>query len=646
MSMNPLRRSLLASWIVLGLPSPAVAGPAAPGVPLFAPVPVAATYGAPPIPYDPPAHLSAPHGPRAWVVTGGERANPDFDMHHIALELTIDPEQQSLDGTATLTVDCVASTGSLDLDLAGLPCTDVRVDGDQASYTQDDWQVHVAGSWVAGERYEVALDYGGVPGTTGWGGLLFVGDVAYTVTEPNGSRYWFPCFDDPSEKSTLTIAVTAPADLTVASNGLLVEETAVDAEHKRTVWQHDHPIAPYLVSLALADYAVLEDEWQGMPLQYFVYPELEQDAAVDMSVHPDLLTLYSTRYGPYPFQDEKYGVALAPMGGAMEHQTCTTACDGCVDGSYGYTLLYAHELAHQWWGDHVTCATWDDIWLNEGFATFSEAVVVEEFQGWEGYLFYIDQMTQTYFSWLEYEGLFPLSEPDYMWGGTVYQKGGVVLHMLRMEMGDDDFFEGLLDYRDQYGSSSATTDDFQQVMAAHTAADLQLFFDQWVHRAGHPVLGIDSRVTELADGYQLDIAVEQQQEWPELWDIQLPILLDGETSTELLHVDAERQLFSLCREERPGDYEIDPERRVLWRARAADIDDYEFVDVCSGGADDDDVADDDVADDDDTADEADDDTVAPDVSGGCRCAATSPRPAPRSALLLPLLWLARRRLAR
>jgi len=617
-------------WIVALLPAIAGADPQRADLPLFDPIPVAATHHAR-IPYDPPAHLSSRHAPRDWVASKGARANAEFDMDHIALELAIDQDEQSIYGTATLTVACVSSTTSLDIDLAGLPCTDVRVDGAQATYTQDDWQVHVDGSWTAGDHYEVALDYGGVPGTNGWGGLLFDNDVAYTVTEPDGSKYWFPCFDDPTEKFTLTMAVTAPNELTVASNGLMVDRSAVDADHDRTVWEHGYPIAPYLVSLAIADYVLLEDEWQGMPLQYFVYPELEQLAEIDMAIHPDLLTLYDSLYGPYPFAAEKYAVALTPMGGAMEHQTCTSTCDTCVDGNNSYALLHAHELAHHWWGDHVTCATWDDIWLNEGFATFSEAAAVEGFQGWQSYLFYIDQMAHQYISWIEYEGLFPLSEPDYMWGGTVYEKGGVTLHMLRMEMGDTDFFDGILDYGALYSYSSATTDDFQQAMQAHTAADLELFFGQWVHRAGHPVLGIDSRTTEVDSGVQIDICVEQTQEWPELWDVQLPILFDGEETADVLHVDSDKQLFSLCRGEDPGTFEVDPEHHVLRQDGTADIDDYDFVDVCSPGDDDDSAGDDDdSADDDDTwADDdtsespADDDSYIVDDGGGCRCAQLS-----------------------
>jgi len=342
----------------------------------------------------------------------------------------------------------------------------------------------------------------------------------------------------------------------------------------------------------------------------------------------------------------------------MEHQTCTSTCDTCVDGNNSYAMLHAHELAHHWWGDHVTCATWDDIWLNEGFATFSEAAAVEGFQGWESYLFYVDQLTQTYISWIDYEGLFPLSEPDYMWGGTVYDKGGVTMHMLRMEMGDSDFFEGLVDYGTQYSYSSATTDDFQQAMQAHTAADLELFFGQWVHRAGHPVLGIDSRSTELDDGFQIDIAVEQTQVWPELWDVQLPILFEGEPTAELLHVDADKQLFSICRDEDPGDFEVDPDRHVLRRNGSADVDDYEFVDVCSPGDDDDSAGDDDdstgdddsFTDDDTTDDPADDDAHIVDGRDGCKCDSVAWRsgstpflPALFTAALAPLLGFIRRR---
>ena len=374
----------------------------------------------------------------------------------------------------------------------------------------------------------------------------------------------------------------------MAGNGLMTAETLIEGGLKQTVWEHDHPIAPYLVAVAVADYEILDEEVDGLPIVHWVYPDWSAEAAADFAVHRDMIPMYEDIFSiDYPF--EKYGAVMVPMGGAaMEHQTCTAVNDILVDGYGTYGLVLAHELAHHWWGDLVTCATWDDIWLNEGFATYSEALAVEHYYGEAEYTQYIQGMTDTYLAWSEYEGIFPLSDPDYMWGGTVYDKGGVVVHMLRMRMGDAAFFEALWDYGDRYAYSSATTDDLQAVFQDHTSVDLELFFDQWVHQAGHPELALGVRSTELLDGtYQIDVGVEQRQPWG-LWEVALPIQFHGEEAPIDLALTEPHQVFSFCRDEAVTSYDIDPGFEVLKDLNIIPIGNWEFTEECGPTAGDDD----------------------------------------------------------
>jgi len=605
-----------------------------------------------PLPLDPAHHACAKHGPRPPAAADRVRANPDFDVLHIDLELGVDPAAQTLDGLATLTMECLGSAAALDLDLVGLAASAVEVDGAARTFSQDATQLHVDGPWVAGETYDVAVAYGGAPTLTGWGGgFVFAPAIAYTFTEPDGTRHWIPCIDDPAEKATLRLAVTAPDDLIVAGNGLITEWTDLGDGTARTVREHDFPVAPYLIAVGISDYEVIEDEWQGMPLHHYAYPSMLAEATADFAPHPHLLDVYSALYGLYPF--ETYGVMMAPMGGAMEHQTRTTYGDGLVDGNGTYTIILAHELAHHWWGDKVTCATWDDIWLNEGFATWSEAALVEWDYGFDFYLDYIRAQAQYYIDWIEWEGLSPLSQPNYMWGGLVYDRGSVTLHMLRMAMGDADFFLALDDYQDQHAFAAATTDDLEAVLQAHTQVDIEAFFDQWVHTAGHPVLGIGARVTEIEAGVvQVDLAVEQLQTWPGLWTFELPVLVGDDPGVWIVPVTQQLELFSSCRVYVPGEIAIDPDYTVLKEQQPISMDDHPFVDVCSGGGDDD-TADDDTADDDDTTDDDDtaddDDTGAGDddvslVGGdGCQCRATGEGRAALPLLVLLGVLLAGRR---
>ena len=529
------------------------------------------------------------------------RPNEDFDARHYDLQLTVDPAAHTLEGTATLTVECLATTGILEVDLVGLDVDQVTVGGQAASFVQTGTGLEVDGSFSTGDVLDVAITYGGVPELAHDSlGFNFTPAVAFTFTEPDGSAYWFPCFDDPSDKATVRLAITAPDDLQVAGNGLKTGESMLPGGWKQTVWEHDYLTAPYLVAVAISDYVVLEDEVDGLPLIHWVYPHREEEAAADFAMHRDMVPMYEEIFGiDYPF--DKYGAAMVPMGGAMEHQTCTAMGEGLVDGYGTYGLVFAHELAHHWWGNLVTCATWDDIWLNEGFATYSEALAVEYIYGEDYYTQYVEGLAEAYIAWNEWEGVFPLSDPDYMWGGTVYDKGGVVVHMLRMRMGDDAFSDAILDYADRYEFAAATTDDLQDLLQEHTEVDLELFFDQWVHQAGHPEFALGVRTTEFDAGtVQVDVGVEQRQSWDGMWQVSLPILLGGDAAPLDLLIDEEHELFSFCRDEAPSGYEVDPEYEVLKVLNVIPISDWDFTDVCSGTGDDDATGDDDSTGDDDT----------------------------------------------
>ncbi len=535
----------------------------------------------------------APLSPAEELGSRG-RPNEDFDAQHYDLQLTVDPAAHTLEGIATLTVECLSSTGTLEVDLVGLDVDQVTVDAQPASFTQTGQGLEIDGNFSTGDVVDVAITYGGVPELAHDSlGFNFTPEVAFTFTEPDGSSYWFPCFDDPADKATVRLAITAPAELEVAGNGLKESETLLQGGWKQTVWDHDYLTAPYLVAVAISDYVVLEDEVDGLPLIHWAYPHRVDEAEADFAIHREMVPMYEEIFGiDYPF--DKYGAAMVPMGGAMEHQTCTAMGEGLVDGHGTYGLVFAHELAHHWWGNLVTCATWDDIWLNEGFATYSEALAVEYFYDAEYYTQYVEGLAAAYIAWNEWEGVFPLSDPDYMWGGTVYDKGGVVVHMLRMRMGDDAFFDALLEYGDRYEHDAATTDDLQDLLQEFTGVDLELFFDQWVHRAGHPEFALGVRSTELADGtVQVDVGVQQRQPWDGVYQVSLPIVLGGDPGPLDLDIDGSEELFSFCRDEAPSGYDVDPDYEVLKVVNIIPISDWAFEDVCGGGGDDDDATEDD-----------------------------------------------------
>jgi aminopeptidase N len=275
----------------------------------------------------------------------------------------------------------------------------------------------------------------------------------------------------------MDIRVTVPSNLIVAANGSL-ESTIDNGNGTRTFhWHSSYPIVPYLVSLAIHPYAVNSDWYtpmaggDPMEVRFYVYPDDVGNAAENNAKVVGMLEAFAPVFGEYPFITEKYGHAQFPWGGGMEHQTCTSI------GGWWESII-AHELSHQWWGDMITCADFGHIWLNEGFASWSEAVYYESIGGPEAYRQYMDGMAYFGPGTVFVEN--PLSDNIFD-GNLSYDKGAWLVHMLRGVLGDEDFFAGLAAYRAQYEHGSATTEQLRDALEGVSGRDLDAFMEQWVY---------------------------------------------------------------------------------------------------------------------------------------------------------------------
>jgi aminopeptidase N len=340
--------------------------------------------------------------------------------------------------------------------------------------------------YSAGEVFEVYVAYNGHPQTgQGFGSITFRtrnGHAeVYTLSEPWYAYTWWPAKDDLRDKTTADLWFTVASNMTVASNGVLRGIDDLGAGKYRYRWQTEYPIADYLYCASATNYNVFNSSWtygsQTMPLQFFIYPENDSsDTRSQCLASADMLTVFSNLFGVYPFAAEKYGIAQFGFGGGMEHQTITG------QGDFG-EYLTAHELSHQWWGDNVTCATWHDIWLNEGFATYCEALWAEFQPGSSG--------TPALLSYMAGHRPGDAHGTVYCYDITnsgrifdtnlSYLKGGWVLHTLRHVLGDETFFAALAAYRATFAGSSATTADFESVAESISGRDLTGFFGPWVY---------------------------------------------------------------------------------------------------------------------------------------------------------------------
>jgi len=318
---------------------------------------------------------------------------------------------------------------------------------------------------------------------------IYWGSYIYTYSDPNGARFWWPGYDHPWDKVTTKMNIRVPASMDVASNGMLVEIIEHEDETKTFCWENTDPIATYLVSFCAGEYATFEQSYGDLPIINYVYPQHLDAAQNDFACIPTALGIFEDIFGSYPFQ--KYGMAECGIFGgygAMEHQTMTSVGQGLINGWGTYELIFVHELAHQWFGDCLTPLTWKDVWLSEGFATYSEALYVEATEGFDAMCDYVESSFHQYY--LNWAGgnAYTVYDPPYnaYFTPATYEKPASVLHMIRLMVGDSTFFDILQTYFDAYRNGNVVTTDFIDVCESVSGIDLQEFFNDWIFGSGVP----------------------------------------------------------------------------------------------------------------------------------------------------------------
>jgi len=421
----------------------------------------------------------------ASALTSSVAHNYDVKAYYISLD--VDLREHSIDGYCTVTMESeVSNLTSVQLDLCDLTVTACDFNGSSTTFNQTTGlvTVNLATPQNPGNDFTVTVHYNGQPTS----GMYFEDNpiCMCTATEPVDSRYWFPCYDDPSDKAnTSDVVITVDGDYVVSSNGL-------ELSHQYTLgkttshWHESHAIPTYLIAVAVRDFSIINDEYMGMPLIYFVYPEDVDDAQICFEHMSNMFDFYDSVFGPYPFADEKYAITELPYGGAMEHTTNCFLDAGFVTPNHNSDWVIAHEFSHQWWGDWVTCGTWKDLWLNEGFATYCDALFYQYYYGEDAFQQRMQDNAEWYFE-EDADYRFPIYDPEYLWSSTVYEKGGWVLHMLRGVFEDDDgFYQMMRDYGNAYAYGNAITSQFQDQAQTHYGSNLDWFFIEWIYKAGYP----------------------------------------------------------------------------------------------------------------------------------------------------------------
>jgi len=416
--------------------------------------------------------------------------NGGYDVEHYTLDLAVDVQENVITGTTTIRATATQPLSSFNLDLLGLTVDSISVDSMPAGFSRRAHELTISPQeqLSAGDMFTTLVSYSGTPQPLTDPDLAFIAQgwnnqdgTIFVVSEPGGAMTWYPSNNHPLDKASYTMRVTVDAPNVVAANGVLVE-TIADSDQVTYVWEMAQPMATYLATLAIGDFVRVEGPGpDGTLIRHYFPRDMAESLTAAFANTGEMVDFYSDLIGPYPF--DEYGVVVMPfpLGFALETQTLSVfGTDMTMEG------VNAHELAHQWFGNDVSPAAWNETWLNEGFASYLQKLWSEEELGSE---LLDDGMRQYYEAMRQMEIPAPgnVAEGD-MFSMAVYERGAWVLHALRLEIGDDLFRQVLRAYYDRFKGSNATTADFIAVASEVSGRDLTDFLNGWIYSAEMPAI--------------------------------------------------------------------------------------------------------------------------------------------------------------
>ncbi len=516
---------------------------------------------------------------------GSER----YDILRSQLDLRLDTNNGAVDGSVThvfASLDDTLQTVVIDFSTAhGLGVDSVTRGADALPYQIDGDAVLVRlpAAVATGVEDSVTVAWSGVPSSPDWRRGLWLEDhgpddapIYGSMSQPAYAKYWWPCKDRPDDKiDRLVMRYTVRDDMVAAAPGLLQGTTPANPGWVTYEWLSTYPIASYLVSVAVSDYvswteACVTTLGTNVPVVNFVYPEDESDARFDLGRTCEMIDVCESWYGAYPFGDEKYGHAEFNWGGAMEHQTCTSMGTGFFNGLGTAWNIVIHELAHQWFGDSLTPRIWADIWLNEGFATYSEALWYEYDQGTAAYHDFLRRGRDPN----DWAGQGPVYDPMPVFPGRIiYDKGAWILHMLRGRLDDDDtFFQLMTDWAQDDGRplDDVITDEFIAHCNGYSDHDLDEFF--WPYLLTDEVPHLRLRYSVADGGADPDtLRIDLSQSQNTLFDNVYPIHVNLGDTEEIVRLRlagpaASTTLVLPSADDSVEGVALDPVRWVLWQA--------------------------------------------------------------------------------
>ncbi|HEY4150264.1 MAG TPA: M1 family metallopeptidase [Chitinophagaceae bacterium] len=520
--------------------------------------------------------------PFAVFAQATDKRKEQLDVLHYNFNITLSDDNDTIAGIATLTIKFLQPTTGFDLDLVkqkedgkGMTVTSIITGGRAVVFLQEGETLHLVTEVKTGDVASYVIRYKGIPAD----GLIIARNkynhrTFFADNWPNRAHNWLPCVDHPSDKASVEFIVKAPDHYQVVSNGVLVEETNLPDHSKLTHWQETVPLPTKIMVIGVADFAVnYPGDVDCIPLSTWVYPENKEYGFSDYAVAKDILPFYIKNIGPYPYR-KLANVQSKTIFGGMENAGAIFYSENSVKEYIQPVALMAHEIAHQWFGDYITEANWQHIWLSEGFATYMANLYIEKTYGLDSLLSRLreDRQQVIAFSSKNHQPVVDTSITSnfmQLLNANSYQKGGWVLHMLRRKLGDVLFWKGIRAWYTRYGGGNATTDDFRRVMEATSGQNLRSFFEQWLYTPGQPSLQVTWQYDVAKKLISLEL--EQTQSTVFAFPLQLCIHTGDVNSIKSFNIEGRHSSLSIPAATRPDRIELDPYVNLLFKGEIKEI---------------------------------------------------------------------------
>ena len=510
--------------------------------------------------------------------------NPNIDILNYSFELHLNDSTDIIYGTANIKLSIKPNEDNVRFDLIsknkegkGMSVENILFNGKEIPYSHVDNVINIDTRGIVYSISDmITVKYEGIPITGLIIGPNMHGDrTFFSDNWPNKARNWLPLVDHPYDKSTTDFIVIAPNHYQVISNGLLVEETNINKDLKKTHWRQSVPISCWLYAIGVAEFAVdYVDYFDGKSIQTWVYKQDRDNGFYDFKVPTKhTLEFFSDYVGPFAYE-KLANVQSNSVKGGMESATAIFYSDVSVTGerSVRWRNVIIHEVAHQWFGNCVTEYDWDDVWLSEGFATYFTLMFREHAYGRDDFVMGLNNAKENVYNFYKDNKDAPIIHDnlkdmkDVLSYSLQYQKGAWVLHMLRNYIGEDAFRQGIRNYYKKYFNLNTTTDQFKYEMEKVSNVDLDKFFDQWLYKGGMLIIDSDWKYNEKNS--EIEISMDQVQDDGYLFDMPIEIMLTFENNSskiESIQLDKKSKKFIISSENKPKEIKIDPSVKLLAR---------------------------------------------------------------------------------